>query len=87
MTRLADFAQLMRSQGSQKSCYQLHWEELQQFSIDSDVDLAAAMNLPYWVIGDFYKKGGWKIKKAHIDIRDQMHKNIHDALIAIMKKT
>ena len=64
----------------------MHWEELQQFSIDASVNISDAMKLPYWVIDDFYDKGAWKIKKRHDENHVQMLLNIQTHLENISKK-
>lgn len=66
--------------GTQKDLLRLRMEYLQQFSIDSNVALNDALNLPLWFVNSFYSDGAWNIQKAHTENRDQMALNVMQLL-------
>ena len=83
MPRPFDFALLSRSKDTAKNSYQLQLEKIQAFSIDSGVAFNQILDMPYWLVDDYYKKGAWNIKKAHNEVNDQIQKNIMQMLINI----
>ena len=76
MTRQFDFALVPPSMDTEKSCYQLRLQAIQQFSIDSDTPLGEVLKMPYWFISDYYASGAWNIKKEHNANRDQITLNV-----------
>lgn len=56
----------------QKSSYQLQLEKIQSFSLDSDVPFNQVLQMPHWLIDDYYTHGAWNIKKPHSVKDDQI---------------
>ena len=70
--RQYDFALKLHSRDTAKLSYQTQLEAIQRFSIDADVSFDRALNMPYWLLDDFYKNGPWNIKKSYKQNDDQI---------------
>ena len=62
MMRQYDFALKLHSRDTAKLSYQTQLEAIQRFSIDADVSFDRALNMPYWLLDDFYKKADVEVK-------------------------
>jgi len=51
-------------------------EEIQNFSNDSGIPFNQVLELPYWILNEYYTHGAWNIKKEHKENNDLMLKNI-----------
>lgn len=80
MTRPADFALQSPSLDTQKTCYCLLVEKIQQFSIDADIPFNQVLDMPMHLMDDFYLKGAWNIQKAYNESRDQIRMNSYQML-------
>lgn len=63
MTRLFDFAFPTALQDFAQDCYSKFWEEIQEFAINTDSSLLDVLNMPHWVIDDYYQTKAWNIRK------------------------
>jgi hypothetical protein len=49
------------------------WRKIQQFSIDSNINLDAVLDLPFNFIDEYYASEAWKVKKEEDKKNAQMN--------------